>query len=109
MYTRTLTAAALAAAAATFAPLGHAQDTGDKPKQSVGEYASDAMITTKVKAAIVAEPAISALEIAVETNDGIVRLSGTVDTAAQSDAATRVARGVDGVKQVTNEIKVRAP
>ena len=81
--------------------------SGDgQSKQSVGEYASDAVITTKVKAAIVAEKDLSALDIAAETNNGVVTLTGTVATAAQADAAARVTRGVEGVKQVENKVKV---
>lgn len=79
-----------------------------KPKQSVGEYTSDAVVTTKVKAAIVGEKSLSALDIAVETNNGIVTLTGSVGSAAQSDDATRVARGVEGVKQVKNDLKLDA-
>ncbi|OZI61625.1 BON domain-containing protein [Bordetella genomosp. 11] len=89
-------------------PAAHAADnTADgKPKQSVGEYASDTVVTTKVKAAIVADKSLSALDIAVETNNGVVTLTGTVASAAQSDAATHAARGVEGVKQVKNNLKV---
>jgi len=110
MKIRTLLAAATLGAAA-LAQMSLAAGAGTEPgqpKQSVGEYASDALITTKVKAAFVAEKDLSALEIAVETRDGVVRLSGEVDTAGQSEAATRVARGIEGVKDVENLIKVRA-
>lgn len=75
-------------------------------KQSVGEYASDAVVTTKVKAAMVAEKDLSALDVAAETNNGVVTLTGTVATAAQAEAAARVTRGVEGVKQVENKLKV---
>lgn len=81
-----------------------AQD--DKPKQSVGEYASDTAVTTKVKAAIVADKNLSALEIAAETNNGVVTLTGSVSTAREADHAAAVTRGVQGVKQVKNELKV---
>jgi len=109
MQIRRLTAAAtLGIAALAAGPALAAGDDG-QPKQSVSEYTSDAVVTTKVKAAIVAEPSISALQISVETNEGVVRLGGTVDTPEQSDTATRVARGVEGVRQVENEIKVKAP
>ena len=103
-----LTLSAVAACiglAAAAAPFAQAADDR-KPKQSVGEYTADAAVTTKVKAAIVAESSLSALDISVETNNGVVTLTGTVPTAAQSDQATRVARGVEGVKQVKNDIKV---
>ncbi|MDQ2187059.1 BON domain-containing protein [Alcaligenaceae bacterium A4P071] len=82
--------------------------TTNEPKQSVGEYTSDAVLTTKVKAAIVAEKDLSALDVAVETTEGVVQLTGTVATAAQADLAARVTRDVNGVKQVKNLIKVDA-
>jgi len=106
---RTLLAAGTLGAAAVVqmsVAAGTDPETG-QPKQSVGEYASDALITTKVKAAFVAEKGLSPLNIAVETQDGVVRLSGEVDTAEQSEQATRVARGIDGVKDVENLIKVK--
>lgn len=87
------------------AAMAATQTTTDS-KQSVGEYTSDAVITTKVKAAIVAEKNLSALDVAAETNNGVVTLTGTVATAAQADDAARVTRGVEGVKQVENKVKV---
>ncbi|MBO1110882.1 BON domain-containing protein [Bordetella petrii] len=79
---------------------------GEAPKQSMGEYASDAVITTKVKAAFVADETLSALDIAVETTSGTVTLTGSVGTEAEVEQAARVARDVEGVKQVQNDIKV---
>lgn len=72
----------------------------------MGEYASDTAITGKVKAALVADKDLSALDVAVETNNGVVTLTGTVGTAAQADKAAVVTRGVEGVKQVNNNVKV---
>jgi hyperosmotically inducible protein len=107
MNTRQLIAAAALGVGSMTMAAAYAADT-DKPKQSVGEYTSDAVVTTKVKAAIVAEKSLSALDIAVETNNGVATLTGTVGSAAQSDDASRVARGVEGVKQVKNDLKVDA-
>jgi len=78
----------------------------EAPKQSMGEYASDAVITTKVKAAFVADETLSALDIAVETNAGTVTLTGTVGSETETEQAARVARDVEGVKQVQNDLKV---
>ncbi len=75
-------------------------------KQSVGEYTADAVITTKIKAALVAESTVSALDIKVETIDGVVHLRGTVDNDAQSATAERIARDTDNVKRVVNELRV---
>jgi hyperosmotically inducible periplasmic protein len=77
-----------------------------KQSQSVTEYASDAAITTKIKAALVAEKSLSALDIVVETMNGFATLSGTVGSTAQADLAARVTSDVHGVKQVKNLIKV---
>lgn len=111
MRTRQHFVGAVLALSAIALPAAHAADTDNpngKSKQSVGEYASDTVVTTKVKAAIVADKSLSALDIAVETNNGVVTLTGTVASAAQSDAATHAARGVEGVKQVKNNLKVDA-
>lgn len=99
----TLGAAAMAQMSIAAGPAAEAQ----APAQSAGEYASDALVTGKVKAAFVAEKNLSALDIAVQTRDGVVHLGGEVDEAAQREAAERVARGIDGVKGVENEIKVK--
>jgi hyperosmotically inducible protein len=69
----------------------------------------DSMITTKVKAAIVAEPTLSAMPIKVKTNDGVVTLSGTIDTPDKAERAKQLAQTVDGVKTVNNELVVKSP
>jgi len=103
-----LAAAAIGSTVAFSSIAMAASTTTNEPKQSVGEYTSDAVLTTKVKAAIVAEKDLSALDIAVETTEGVVQLTGTVATAAQADLAARVTRDVKGVKQVKNLVKVDA-
>jgi len=105
MQTRKLIAAAALGFGAVVTSVAYAADDA-KPKQSVGEYTSDAAITTKVKAEIVGNSALSVLDIAVETQNGVVTLTGSVATAAQSDEATRVTRTVKGVTQVKNNLKV---
>ena len=81
-------AAAALGTGAVFTSMAYAADADNKPK-SVGEYASDATVTTKVKAAFVADKQLSALDIAVETNNGVATLTGTVGTAAEADHAAR--------------------
>ena len=78
----------------------------DKPKQTVGEYIDDSVVTAGVKRKILEEKMLSALEISVTTKDGVVTLSGNTDTAEHSLLAERVAKLVDGVKKVVNELKV---
>lgn len=72
-----------------------------------GEYIDDSVITTKVKAAILAEPALSAAEINVETFKGVVQLSGFVESKADINKAVAVARGVGGVKSVKNDMRLK--
>jgi osmotically-inducible protein OsmY len=83
---------------------GCASTSKDK---STGEYLDDAVITTKVKAAFVGDDELKATEIKVETFKGVVQLSGFVKERAHVSKAERVARDVNGVKSVKNDIRVK--
>lgn len=67
----------------------------------------DTFITTKVKAEILNEPTLKSAEINVETFKGIVQLSGFVSSTASIDRASAVARNVNGVKSVKNDLHVK--
>jgi osmotically-inducible protein OsmY len=69
--------------------------------------ASDTAITTKVKAGLVKEPNLDSLGIHVETEKGVVMLSGFVNSKEEADKAVKVAKGVDGVTSVKSAIKVK--
>ena len=73
-------------------------------KQSAGEYIDDAVITTKVKAAVLEDPSLKSAEINVETFKGVVQLSGFVRSRADINKAVEVAKGVKGVKSVKNDM-----
>jgi hyperosmotically inducible periplasmic protein len=75
--------------------------------RAAGEVVDDSVITTKVKAALVAEPLTKARDITVITREGIVQLSGFVDSAAEKATATEVAKGVRGVKEVRNDLQIK--
>ena len=78
------------------------------PKQEgTGEYVDDAVITTKVKAAIFNEPSLKSSEINVETFKGVVQMSGFVSSQADIDKAASLARGVKGVVSVKNDMRVK--
>lgn len=78
------------------------------PKQeATGEYIDDAVITTKVKAAIFSEPTLKSMEINVETFKGRVQLSGFVSTQANASTAVTVARGVTGVRDVKDDMRLK--
>lgn len=76
-------------------------------RESTGEYVDDATITTKVKAALVKDPVVKALDVKVETFKNTVQLSGFVDTAEQKSQAERVAASVTGVQSVKNNIALK--
>jgi osmotically-inducible protein OsmY len=76
------------------------------PNESAGEYIDDAVITTKVKAAILDQPSLKLSEISVITYKGTVQLGGFVATQAKKDKAGDVARGVNGVRSVQNDMKL---
>ena len=75
--------------------------------QSPGAYMDDSWITTKVKTAILNEPSLKVMQINVETYKGVVQLSGFVDSAASQAKAVEVARSVQGVTSVKNDLRLR--
>jgi osmotically-inducible protein OsmY len=76
-------------------------------QESTGQFVDDSVITTKVKAAIFNEVTLKTLQITVETYRGVVQLSGFVDSAASVTKAGEVARSVEGVKGVQNNLIVK--
>ncbi len=75
-------------------------------RESTGEYLDDAIITTKVKAAILDQPSLKSSEISVETYKGTVALRGVVASQSTINEAVSVARSVAGVKSVKNDMRV---
>ena len=74
---------------------------------TVAEAVDDATITTKVKAALVADDDLEATEIKVATSQGVVQLSGFVDERDDISKATDLARRIQGVKSVRNDITMK--
>jgi hyperosmotically inducible periplasmic protein len=68
---------------------------------------TDTVITTKVKAELAAEDETKARNINVTTENGVVRLSGMVDSAAEKKEAEKEARSVEGVTKVDNQLTVK--
>ena len=75
--------------------------------EGTGEYVDDTVITTKVKAAVFSEPSLKSAEINVETFKGVVQLSGFVSSQADISKAVEVARSVNGVKSVKNDMRLK--
>ena len=74
--------------------------------KTVGEHIDDMAITTKIKAQLAGDSLLNTFNIDVDTNDGVVTLSGRVATAAARDQAERIARETKGVEKVRNDLQV---
>ncbi|MFU0853724.1 molecular chaperone OsmY [Kluyvera cryocrescens] len=79
----------------------------DSKESSMKGYAGDTATTSEVKAKLLADDIVPSRNVKVETTDGIVQLSGTVKSQAQSDRAESIAKAVDGVKSVKNDLKMQ--
>jgi hyperosmotically inducible protein len=106
MLARTTLAAILVAtsAAAIVSLEGCAVTRG---QETVGAYVDDATITTQVKARMVDNKDVDAGAIKVETLNGTVMLSGFAKSNNERATAESIARNVNGVKSVKNEIAIR--
>ena len=80
---------------------------GSGERQTVGEYVDDSVITTKVKTALFNEPSLSGFEVTVETYEGRVQLSGFVSSQEDINKAVEIARGVEGVRSVKNDMQLK--
>jgi hyperosmotically inducible periplasmic protein len=80
---------------------------GTETRSSTGEYIDDSVITAKVKTALLNSPEVSGLSIDVSTFRGEVQLSGFADTAEERAEAGKLARTVQGVRSVKNDIRVK--
>ena len=76
-------------------------------KATVGNAVDDGIITAKVKSALLENPGVKSLDIAVVTRKGQVQLSGFVDNQAQVDQAIATANTVAGVTSIGNEMSIK--
>ena len=81
--------------------------TGCATKPGQNNYFDDAMVTTRVKRAIYDEPSLKVTDISVTTDNAVVSLSGSVKTRSERAKAADIARRVDGVKLVKNDLKIQ--
>ena len=80
---------------------------GSPQQASAGEQIDDTVVTSRVKSALLNDPAVSGIAVNVETYKGTVQLSGFVKTVAERNRAIHVSRTVPGVKRVQNDILIR--
>ena len=78
-----------------------------RKQETVGAYVDDAAITTSVKARFVENRDVAASSIKVETLNGTVQLSGFAKSGTEKGMAESIARNVNGVKDVRNDIIIR--
>jgi len=76
-------------------------------RESTGEYVDDSVITTKVKSLLAADDFLKSFQISVETYKGTVQLSGFVGSQKAVDKAGEIARSVNGVTSVKNDLIVK--
>ncbi len=74
--------------------------------ERLGEALDDAAVTARVKAALIADPGLSALKIDVDSEHGVVTLRGSVESAEAGTHAEALARGTEGVVSVDNQLVV---
>ncbi|MFD1804220.1 molecular chaperone OsmY [Mixta tenebrionis] len=79
----------------------------DSEKQSVSGYAGDAATTSEIKAKLLADDIVPSRKVKVETTNGVVQLSGAVENKAQSERAESIAKAIEGVKSVKNDLTVK--
>jgi hyperosmotically inducible protein len=82
---------------------------GCSTTQSAGTQLDDSAIKTEVVARITADPDLNPFEVDVDVNERVVYLRGRVDERADVAGAERIARGVDGVRRVVNDLRVGDP
>ena len=80
---------------------------GDGRERSTGEVIDDTALLGKVKAALLNDPVVHGLAIDVNVDRGVVSLNGAVNGDVEKRKAEAIARGVDGVRGIENNIIVR--
>ncbi len=98
--------------------VGAKQDAGDAPARaadntklmgaSSSDNVDDATITSKVNASLAADRDLSAIRIDVDTQNGVVTLSGPAPSVTARERASEIARGVKGVSSVNNQLTLQA-
>jgi hyperosmotically inducible protein len=74
---------------------------------TAGKYVDDAWITAKVKTLLLKDEGVKGLDVNVETHKGSVQLAGWVNNSMQVAQAEKIARSVEGVKAIQNDLKVK--
>jgi hyperosmotically inducible periplasmic protein len=82
-------------------------NTLERKADQAGQAIDDTAITTSIKAKYLADDTLKGLDISVETEHGVVTLTGSVQNDAAKSLATTIAQGVDGVASVNNQLSIQ--
>jgi len=82
-------------------------DTLERKADQAGQAIDDAAITTSVKGKYLVDDTLKGLEISVDTVQGVVKLTGSVQSDSAKELATQIAQTVDGVVSVDNQLTVQ--
>lgn len=86
---------------------GNTNGNGQTAMEKTGQFFDDATVTTKVKAALMADAGLKSFDIGVMTYNGRVQLSGFVDNQKTADMAAEKAKAVEGVQKVINSLQIK--
>jgi len=76
-------------------------------RESAGELIDDSVITTKVKALLAKDDFLKSFQISVETYQGVVQLSGFVNSQKAVDKAASITKSVKGIKSIKNDLIIK--
>ena len=82
------------------------QSQSEESRRTAGGFVDDAALTAKVKTALIRDREVPAHDVNVTTYRGLVQLSGFVQNEEVARRAAEVARGVSGVQDVYNDLRV---
>jgi hyperosmotically inducible protein len=110
-YGTTTTTAAIVMALMAAAPLmaGAADKKTETTTQEAKTMVTDSWVTSKTKISLFADERVKGRQVSVDTAKGVVHLRGKVDSAEAKSAASDIAKGIEGVKSVKNDLQVVAP
>jgi len=104
-----LLAATPFAAGAAESKMDELKDKAKSATEGAKTAVSDSWITSKTKIALFADERVKGREVSVDTQKGVVHLRGKVDSDEAKSAAADVAKNVEGVQSVKNDLQVVAP
>jgi len=87
--------------------IGGCANTPTERNQTISERTEDGWITTKIKSEFAMDNLVRLEAIHVNTDNGVVHLSGVAKSQAEANRAIDIARGVKGVRSVRNEMQVQ--